>query len=185
MYCPQCGQERFSQETSFCSRCGFLLTGVADLLTTGGLIPQNRPSIAGKSMSPRSRGIKQGLFIFLLTFLIVPIIAIVSSALRLPPFGVPIAAIVLFVGGLLRMVYAAMFESAVAEGYAIEGAAIAGPQALLNQNRVGAALPGQTSIPATDYITPRTGQWRDTNDLQPASVTEGTTKLLEKDELPQ
>lgn len=43
------------------------------------------------------------------------------------------------------------------------------------------ALPPQQSMPASVYAAPQTGSWRDTNDLVP-SVTEGTTKLLEKDE---
>lgn len=45
-----------------------------------------------------------------------------------------------------------------------------------------AALPPQQSVPASVYGPPQAGNWRDTNDLQPASVTESTTKLLEKDE---
>src|SRR6185436_9773529 len=36
MFCPNCGQERISEATSFCSRCGYLLTGTADLLKIGG-----------------------------------------------------------------------------------------------------------------------------------------------------
>ncbi|CAN5217255.1 hypothetical protein BH20ACI2_BH20ACI2_05410 [soil metagenome] len=44
------------------------------------------------------------------------------------------------------------------------------------------ALPPQQSIPASAYGVPQAGSWRDTNDLQPTSVTESTTKLLEKDE---
>lgn len=45
------------------------------------------------------------------------------------------------------------------------------------------ALPPQQSIPANMYNAPRpAGSWRDTNDLEPASVTESTTRLLEKDD---
>src|SRR5258708_24825183 len=46
------------------------------------------------------------------------------------------------------------------------------------------ALPPQQSIPASTYSAPQPGIWRDTNDLQPTSVTEGTTKLLEQVEQP-
>jgi hypothetical protein len=45
------------------------------------------------------------------------------------------------------------------------------------------ALPPQQSIPASTYGPPTAGSWRDTNDLQPTSVTESTTRLLAKDEL--
>jgi hypothetical protein len=44
------------------------------------------------------------------------------------------------------------------------------------------ALPPQQSYPVSDYVVPQTGSWRDTNDLQPTSVTESTTKLLDTDD---
>jgi len=44
------------------------------------------------------------------------------------------------------------------------------------------ALPPQQSIPAQQYGAPQAGNWRDTNDLQPTSVTESTTRLLNDDE---
>ena len=43
-------------------------------------------------------------------------------------------------------------------------------------------LPPQQSIPASAYAPPRAGSWRDTKDLEPTSVTESTTKLLEKED---
>ncbi len=42
------------------------------------------------------------------------------------------------------------------------------------------ALPPQQSVPASVYGAPQAGSWRDTNDLQPTSVTENTTRLLEE-----
>ena len=44
------------------------------------------------------------------------------------------------------------------------------------------ALPPQHSVPANSYASPGMGKWRDTNDLQPTSVVEGTTRLLNDDE---
>src|SRR4051812_11244200 len=115
MYCPRCGQERVSTETSFCSGCGFLLSGTLELLMTGGINPGVPATVSKvKKDSPRSRGVKQGLFIFLLTFLIVPIISIITIAMHAEPYMVVIASILLAVGGLLRMAYAWMFESAAA-----------------------------------------------------------------------
>ena len=43
------------------------------------------------------------------------------------------------------------------------------------------ALPPSESIPTSGYVPPNQSNWRDTNDLAQPSVTEGTTKLLEKD----
>jgi hypothetical protein len=183
MYCPQCGQEQISDETRFCSRCGFLLTGIAAVMENGGLVP-NVPLVQGSSgNSPRKKGLKQGLFIFLLTFLIVPLVAIISVAIQAPIWGIPITAILLTVGGLLRIAYALMFESNVGDGETVEQSVLASVQKTFYSKSSQDALPPQQSIPASDYVSPpEAGHWRDTNDLKtPASVTEETTKLLQKE----
>ena len=183
MYCPQCGQKRMSERTNFCSRCGFLLTGVSQLLLAEGELRGASPTVPNAT-SERIRGLKQGLFIFLLTFLVVPIVAIISVSLNLEPWAVAISAITLFVGGILRMVYALMFESsdhsaAIKSSRAPDINRLAG--ATSGQN----ALPPQQTYPASSYVAPAPGRWRETNDLQPTSVTESTTQLLEKEEGPQ
>ncbi|MBP6003121.1 MAG: zinc ribbon domain-containing protein [Pyrinomonadaceae bacterium] len=183
MYCPQCGQERISVETSFCSRCGFLLTGAAELLQSGGVMPAALQVAVSKRPTARNRGLKQGLFIFLLTFLVVPIVSILTVAINAKPFGVAIAAILLFCGGLLRMAYALMFESNEPGSLTFEDKVMESSSAhRVNGMHGQSALPPPTSIPAQAYISPAAGSWRDTNDLQPQSITESTTKLLEKDQ---
>ena len=103
MYCPKCGQERLSTDTSFCSRCGYLLTGTADLLQLGGLIPRLTADSGYQPPSPRNRGLKKGLFIFLLAFLIVPLITVflIIANIRTPAAAI-IVTILLVMGGLLR-----------------------------------------------------------------------------------
>lgn len=46
------------------------------------------------------------------------------------------------------------------------------------------SLPPAQSVPVGMYAAPVTGAWRDTNDLQPTSVTENTTRLLDEKEHP-
>ncbi len=181
MFCPNCGQERLSTETSFCSRCGFLLTGAAELLQTGGTIPRT-PTSGSSWMSPRGKGVKQGLFIFLLSFLVVPIVTMLTIAIDAEPFGVVISAVLFFVGGLLRMAYALLFESPYTGADATVSNAIPGAQNLFSRQKSHHSLPAQQTFPAQNYASPAGGSWRDTNDLQPSSVTERTTRLLEKDE---
>jgi hypothetical protein len=182
MFCPQCGQEKISMETNYCSRCGFLLVAVGDLLQTGGINPHAVSTRTPTTLSPRKRGIKQGLFLFLSTFLFAPLMGMISLALKIEPFPVGIAVVVCFIGGLLRMVYALMFESAEPGVPILEEKVIA--NASLPPTRPN-VLPSQNTVPAAQYFKPTAGNWRDTNDLQPASVTENTTKLLEEIETPQ
>jgi hypothetical protein len=115
---------------------------------------------------------------FLLMFLVAPLVGIISVfALDREPWPVGIAVILLGLGGLLRIAYALMFESgnpsALAEGR--------GTGELHPPSSVPATsfLPPQRDIPASEYVSP--ARPLDTDDLQPASVTENTTKLLEKD----
>jgi hypothetical protein len=181
MYCPRCGQEQISNETRFCSRCGFLMTGVGELIANDGNSVSTAPTGA-KPDTARKRGLKQGLFIFLLTFLIVPIISILTVWANAEPFGVAISAILLFVGGLLRMAYAMLFEASEPSGKTIEQTVYQSAQNLLNKKQNQNALPPPQSIPVDNYVAPQHANWRDTNDLVPSSVTDNTTKLLQKDE---
>src|SRR5687768_5243881 len=102
MFCPNCGQERVSTKTSFCSRCGFLLTGTADILQLGGVLPRASAEKVYYPPSPRSRGVKQGLFILLLSLLIVPLTIAISIMLNLRPPLAVVTMILLVAGGLLR-----------------------------------------------------------------------------------
>jgi len=129
--------------------------------------------------SPRRRGVMQGLFIFLLSFLIVPLAAMVTVFLNIEPFLPAISAILLTVGGLLRVVYALMFESGVSGGNTLEQSVMAASQNLFAGKREAGELPPAQSIPTSVYAPPGTGRWRETNDLEtPGSVTDSTTKLL-------
>ena len=109
MHCPKCGQQQSSEETRFCSRCGFLLSGVAQVVANQGIVPAQKTGLTGDAGSPRKRGVKQGAFLFLLTFLVVPILVMISIALQIKPFLPVIGMFLLGVGGLLRIVYAMMF----------------------------------------------------------------------------
>jgi hypothetical protein len=181
MHCPRCGQEQVNEQIRFCPRCGFLLTGIAEIVANGGVNPEALQASGAKPISARKRGIKQGLFIFLLTFLVVPIISILTVWANAEPFAVAISAILLFVGGLLRMAYALMFESPNPNDTTLEQKVLAGTQQFLNKRQNANALPPQQSIPVDSYVPPTQGNWRDTNDLAPNSVTDSTTKLLQEE----
>jgi len=182
MHCPRCGQQQVSDETRFCSRCGFLLTGIARVIENDGQVPQSGTFFAAGS--PRRRGVMRGVFFFLMTFLVVPLVAILTVAVNGEPVLAGAAAILFFMGGLLRIVYALMFESGEPGGKALEEKVL-GNTPIFAEKQKAAELPPAQSIPVSTYAPPPgAGNWRDTNDLvqTPGSVTDSTTKLLHKDE---
>lgn len=181
MHCPKCGQQQISDDIRFCSRCGFLLTGIAQVIDNNGVVPDSTPQ---SGITPRRRGVYQGIFIFLLSFLIVPLFAMIAIFTNSEPIGVAVAAIVLTVGGLLRIAYAAMFESSHPGGKTLEQNIYDAVKQVSSRDAGVKALPPEQSIPAASYTAPASGGWRDTNDLArtPGSVTDSTTKLLQRDD---
>jgi hypothetical protein len=180
MYCPQCGQQQVSEATRFCSRCGFLLDGVVTVLATGGAVPTRNVKPGYKQLSPQSKGIRQGALLMLSTVLLVPLVAIIGVAvLDLPAVIVGITAIMCFLGGLLRIFYALLMEEPIAP---VDLESLAGhahyvsPQ--FGRPAQNSALP-QASTNAAPAWRPRpiTAEI-----YQPPSVTENTTRLLDKDE---
>lgn len=183
MYCPVCGQQQVSGNTKFCSRCGFLLTNVSEIIIKNGLSNNQPNQIEEIKDSPRKRGLKQGAMLMLVGLLLVlPLVTIVSIAIHAGPFMSALVLILSFCGGILRMIYALMFESKYPAGNTLEQNVIASVQSLVGKRQNQSSLPPSQSIPVSDYVTPSMGSWRDTNDLvEPHSVIETTTKLLNED----
>lgn len=179
MYCPQCGQQQVSDVTRFCSRCGFLLDGVAVVLASGGQVPMRYVQPGSTKLSPRSKGIRQGAMLMLSTLLLVPLVAIITVNFLEPlVFLIPVTAIVCFVGGLLRILYALLMEEAVPQ---IENNQMTGYPATATpqfESSHRSALP-----PASANAAP---SWRPrptTAEIyQPPSITENTTRLLDKED---
>lgn len=182
MFCPVCSQQQQAgAETRFCSRCGFLLTGVSQLIASGGA-SHNFSSADPKLISPRKRGIKQGALLMLSALFFVPLSVIITLILQVEPFLVAIAFIVTIWGGILRMLYALIFESSQPS---VDSQNIL-PEFLsqkmpARKNNVP-PLPAARQYPINDYAPPFKSDWRETNDLAaPPSVTDQTTKFLRKE----
>ena len=179
MFCPQCGQQQVSDAVRFCSRCGFLLEGVSVVLTSGGQLPMRYVQSASRELSPRSKGVRQGALMMLSTFLIVPIVAILTVSINAAPhIFVPIVAITFFVGGLLRMLYALMMEDAnpPIDSPELAGYAPPAPQQLESRRPIMSAQASFTPAPAWKP-RPNTAE-----KFTPPSVTENTTRLLKKED---
>src|SRR4051812_20240128 len=122
MYCPRCGQQQATDSMRFCSRCGFAMEGVMQLLANGGMLPAYQPPAGEKKMSPRRKGVKQGVLLILIGAILVPILGVMSGFApgRLEnvfEFFAAISALVCFLGGPLRMLFAAIFEEGAPPTY--------------------------------------------------------------------
>lgn len=176
MYCPRCGQQQATDSMRFCARCGLAMEGTMQLLAHGGMLPVYEPP-GERTISPRRRGVKQGAFLMLLGALIVPVFGVLSAFApgRLEnvfEFFAALSAVLCFVGGPLRMLFAAVFE---------EGAPATHYTQQTNY-KVPPARP--TALPPAPAANPAS-QWRqrpDTGEIQPRpSVTDSTTQLLDRE----
>ena len=180
MFCPQCGQQQMSAEIRFCSRCGLPLNLVSEVVAHGGTLPQLALMNQTKNFRSRSSGLKFGLIWFLvLTFLLTPLFAVLDF-----DEIIPVTAILGFIGGILIMVFSLMFLENKPKNIsnAANDQAAEPNQNYLRANAGANALPPQQTYPVSDYVQPQAGSWSaNTEDLQPMSVTEQTTKLLNED----
>lgn len=182
MHCPQCGQQQVSEITRFCSRCGYQLDGVAQLLAAGGMFPAY-PLVEGTTeRSAKWKGVRQGMILFLVGVLLVPIMGVFSAftnGFLSEGFKMLAAlfALLCFVGGPLRMLYAALFE---------EGAPARGmlrPHNYVPPVSNALPSPGRVNVLPPANVNPA-GGWRRPNTAELVgrpSVTENTTRLLDKD----
>ena len=179
MFCPQCGQQQLTGAVRFCSRCGFPLDGVIQLLGTGGMVPVYRSPDEPTSVSPRRKGVKQGAVLLLSGAVIVPILGVLASFSHaaFPEILAALAAIICFVGGPFRMLYAALFEEGAPRRMPMYGP----PPNIVPQQF---APPRQnTALPPPVVRSPPAWRKPNTADLaNPPSVTENTTRLLDKED---
>ena len=182
MHCPRCGQKQVSEDIKFCSRCGFPLGLVSEILSHGGFLPQLADLHKTKTKITKKNGMIFSLF-WLLFFLLI----------MTPFWGIVnvdelagMSAILGIFGGLLIFLASLFFLKNPPKDIS------ASPVNALPQSNVynihgtnSNALPPQQSIPVETYVSPtRAGSWKapDTGELaQPHSVIENTTKLLNKD----
>jgi hypothetical protein len=153
---------------------------VTELLKSGGQMVR-RPTPPGY-MSPRSRGLRQGLMLMLSTLVVVPFVAIMGAGLlNLPGELVAVAAVICMMGGFLRMMYALLFESNEAPEPSTAAQQYVPPASVpnyLGAQHIPSALPPQQSSPVNTYRAPHRF---DTGEIvPPPSVTDHTTRLLDK-----
>lgn len=166
----------------FCSRCGFAMEGVIHLLAQGGMLPQFESS-GDTKMSPKRRGVMQGVIIFLAGILLVPIFGVMAgfSDGRISDvfgFFAALTAVICFIGGPLRMLFAAIFEEGAKPRPYLTAPSYMPPA------MPAMSPPPQARVSAIPPPAVNTQGWRarpETAEIvPPTSVPDHTTKLLEK-----
>lgn len=175
MHCPQCGQQQVPGEVRFCSRCGFPLDDVSQLVAHGGVLPKHEPQTE-QQISPRRKGVKQGVMLLMLGIVITSLLGIFNTYLGTPELFVALSAIIFFVGGPLRLLYALIFEEGAKKHYIYLQPGVPAPPLVAPPRQM--ALPPQQQQP---YIPSFRQQPYTAEMNQPPSVTENTTRLLEKE----
>ena len=178
MHCPQCGQQQVSEIVRFCSRCGFPLDGVIQLLSNNGMLPVYASAEEANQISPRKRGVRQGGILLLTGILLVPILGVLSHYVdsNFLELLIAIAALICFLGGPLRMIYAALFEDGAQTWRGVPAPFVQASMPT-HQGPRSALPPPPARQPTGWNPRPHTGEI-----VRPPSVTEATTRLLDKDD---
>lgn len=183
MYCPRCGQEQVSRNLRFCSNCGLPMGLVAEILANEGALPRLLELEKKKNIFTRRNGMIFSLFWFIF---FVPFMSAICSMF---PFGyvlLPFFPVFGCFSSLLIFLFSVFFlsssEDKTQRNYIQKQNA---SRDLSGQNARQSSLPPQQTQVARDYVSSSPGSWKapDTGELaHPGSVTEETTKLLQKDE---
>jgi len=152
------------------------------LLGSGGLLQVYRDPEAPKEMSAKMKGVRQGGMLFLLGAIIVPILGLFAGYTNspFPEILAGLAAIICFIGGPLRMLFAALFEEGAPRPVLHNVQAFVPPQvsaSQFNRHPQNQALPPASVQPAASWRRPNTAEL-----VNPPSVTENTTRLLDKED---
>ncbi|HEY0079350.1 MAG TPA: hypothetical protein VGB73_12105 [Pyrinomonadaceae bacterium] len=157
---------------------------MSEVLATGGALPLRRDEAqAGDKISPRQRGIRQGVMLMMSAMLLVPLVIFVGVMILDAPIElIPLTGVLCVVGGLMRLLYALFFESnaplSAIHNYLEPYVPPVAPTQLRRPEHEAQKLPPPRSVPVSTYVPPRVN----TSEIAPpSSVTDHTTRLL-KDE---
>jgi hypothetical protein len=174
MHCPQCGERIITDEARFCKHCGFALDAIKDLLAPA--VQDKKPpgllniSVGGDTRS--LRGLNQAAYLLLLAF--VPVLLAIAQGV----FSFTLAAPLL----LIKAFFVLLTLPALRFGYAIYEAKQGWEPATKAQMGTD---PQELELAQQDGAYGLDLRIRRVNTaeiIRPASITEHTTKLLNKAE---
>jgi hypothetical protein len=173
MFCPKCSQQQVSDETRFCSRCGFQLNVVKALLSDESLSQNTQIQNARRSFNKRDMTIGAALM-FVFAFIAGAITVDMPSSSSVPLIFLTIMWFVLVLLINIKPIIQYFLRP---DSPTVDVPSKTSPN--LFSKFSSNALPTAQSIPAEDLIKPR---FNTAEMAQPLSVTEPTTNLLDKKE---
>lgn len=167
MYCPKCAQQQVTGEVSFCSRCGFQLGVVKELLVTDGALPARAIVSPSGLFSQGRKDARIGAKLIFFSLISLPLFLALSYTFDSPvPFWPPT---LIFFAGLTLVLYARIF----------------GEDILPSKQEVRSTLfergAGTTKLPLQSGVARGelgAGRINTAEIIQPPSITEHTTNLL-------
>lgn len=167
MFCPKCGHQQLGNEVKYCSRCGFYLGMVSELLLLDGALPGRVIAPTPSGVSPRKKKMRGGAKLMFFSVAMLPLALIFSIAADAgEPLIIPL---VIFLGGLFWMMYHRLFT---------------------DEHEIPAQAPRQVQMPPQRHmLRPEDNQMgvadprrANTADMaHPPSIVDHTTQLFDKE----
>lgn len=175
MFCPQCSQEQTNLELKFCSRCGFPLRGVKELIANDGELTSRleRDGIRAKAV----RRFIHGLAIIICSLMIGGILKVLGREYGFSGLIGELTIMIGFLIGALRLLTAMGLPLSRRASKKMESTKSTGP-AIINGAPRTPRLSDANTMPI-GYEVPL-----DREPVMVPSVTENTTRSLNSRELP-
>lgn len=174
MHCPKCGHRQNSDEIRFCSKCGFDLKGVKELLAP------EKYRMKAKENKARVTGFRHGAGVIIFGFMLTCVLYILSQLGVVPGSYSKIAFMTFLTLGMARALIPIVFGEVKSPRKSEDFAAVdEQDQTQLTGNEFSnKSLPEAKYYPPADFAAKK----YTTNELVPIlSVTEHTTRHLEKE----
>ena len=176
MYCPKCSQQQISEEMRFCSRCGFSLGAVRELVASENALVEKGAGAHAGERSCGQKAVRRGAWIMLASLaftLFVGVMTAIDDDFAILLF----LSFLGFVFGLLNVFYGAFLADKRARKKAAALKATVVPMMPVQQG-LPAELPAARIAPIESLPSKR---GRTAEMVQPPSVTENTTRLLDEE----
>ena len=172
MFCPKCGQQQVSDNTRFCAQCGISINGLAEWIASGGNLAVREENAPMVLTSPRRRGVRRGAKVVFASLASTPVFFFFSLLAGAPiPMFIPLT---FFLIGLSIMLYSRIFGEETPTYIEGQQANVSGLGTMFSNSALSAA-------PNNIMNSGNERQVITSDLLQPSSVTEPTTKLLDRD----